>query len=1425
MKTILFKRAALLVAAIMISICALSQTTEYNITWNAGGVDIEIPSQEGETAAQVESAVNSCLTAEGVSWMSLDSVESGSDSEHWLLCFNVSNNNSQTSRVAAFATWSFCVIQAAQNSGPVLVEPYGGTATVLPGEATRVVVSNLPASRRIALKRRPLSGGTWTVADTLVLQAPECSVNRILSDGEYLLDSLDLSFTVRYKDVLYYTFYTTTQGGEASWSALPIALDKDGATNTIYFSAYTDESGISHSASSAVANMLEELFYWYNNGYCAGWNNDIQIHADYASGKGIIRVVCPPNFGAARSWDTGLKYSGHDNTISYSQPSGGDLIGVNATLSSSSVSLASSQYLVLYTVSDSENSVAVSGDGAGQTISLSASGITGAYSVTATCNGRRRLIGKFVPENDTPQAEGAIEALGPNSIKTITHNGELSNSEDLVYYDGLGRAKQKVSVRASGDMTKDLVKQVRPDHLGREWRSYLPFPATGSSGSYRSDAYTNQASWWYSQGGCDQGSEYAYTTTLLEASVAGRSLTERLPGEDYHDTGHDTDYSYTAGSLPKLSVSTSGSLSVDGTYAAQTLLCSSVQDGDGRITLTYTDREGRTVADGPSGALTYYAYDTCGRLAWMISPEGVSHMSGNGPWAPNSDFAQKYCYVYLYDSRGRMVEKRLPGAEPQYFVYDNGDRPVFFQDGNMRADGNKWKATFYDGCGRMVREDLRNGDAFTRAQLQAAFDSSNTHSLYTTTTGVTLLHLQVWDTYPQQMPQDLAFLADTVATSAMLRSSHKGLLVYEELNVLGTTQYAKRTRYYDREDRVIQEVLLCPTGLPVRTSFRYDLRGNVVCTRSATNMEGEIHATLVTNNEYDARGRLISSSSFLQGNQISSETFTYDDLGRLTSKTYGNGVTDSYDYNLQGWKTTQETRLGNTDLFSSTLRYHDAFNSVTIPSWTGDISSWSWTQSGQDERTYVFGYDSLDRLVTTSQYRNNSLENKYGEDLSYDLNGNITSIGRRNGSTSTETEYFTYTGNKRSGWIYDYNGNAYPDQPDEEFPIQIEYNLLNLPSHISAEEDLATTHYLADGTKIAMREGNDSGGINYIGPFRYWPDEPEILDVEVAGGRAVTTRAGWAMRYYTTDHLGSTRLITDGSGAIIRQYDYLPYGEKCYNTGLAFGYSGNTDYLYCGKEWLEFFGIDWYDSKYRYLSTEGIFTSIDPLAEKYPGISPYAYCAGNPVETVDEDGEMPHIVIGAIAGGVINGGIAFIKGKTGKEVLGAAVGGALFGAITASSFGANLLGLAGSSVLQGFVGGIAGSVTEQAIGSGSIEVGKTLMDGASGVIAGIASSYVSGALNNVKTSAMQSIEQKYESNAVQNAIRKEIKSEFRNTGKSFGKTTKKQLNEAVSNRIETLKEVDITVTKGIMITVDETQQQAIGWGMNKLTEWAHEKTQ
>ena len=49
---------------------------------------------------------------------------------------------------------------------------------------------------------------------------------------------------------------------------------------------------------------------------------------------------------------------------------------------------------------------------------------------------------------------------------------------------------------------------------------------------------------------------------------------------------------------------------------------------------------------------------------------------------------------------------------------------------------------------------------------------------------------------------------------------------------------------------------------------------------------------------------------------------------------------------------------------------------------------------------------------------------------------------------------------------------------------------------------------------------------------------------------------------------------------------------------------------------FSYFGARYYDSD---LMTGWL--SVDPMADKYPNISPYAYCAWNPVKLVDPDGE------------------------------------------------------------------------------------------------------------------------------------------------------------------------------------------------------------
>ena len=48
---------------------------------------------------------------------------------------------------------------------------------------------------------------------------------------------------------------------------------------------------------------------------------------------------------------------------------------------------------------------------------------------------------------------------------------------------------------------------------------------------------------------------------------------------------------------------------------------------------------------------------------------------------------------------------------------------------------------------------------------------------------------------------------------------------------------------------------------------------------------------------------------------------------------------------------------------------------------------------------------------------------------------------------------------------------------------------------------------------------------------------------------------------------------------------------------------------------FSYFGARYYDS-----DLSGLFLSVDPMSDKYPSISPYAYCIWNPVKLVDPDG-------------------------------------------------------------------------------------------------------------------------------------------------------------------------------------------------------------
>ncbi len=105
------------------------------------------------------------------------------------------------------------------------------------------------------------------------------------------------------------------------------------------------------------------------------------------------------------------------------------------------------------------------------------------------------------------------------------------------------------------------------------------------------------------------------------------------------------------------------------------------------------------------------------------------------------------------------------------------------------------------------------------------------------------------------------------------------------------------------------------------------------------------------------------------------------------------------------------------------------------------------------------------------------------------------------------------------------------------------------------------------------------------------------------------------MFYYHTDHLGSTRLVTDDNRNIVLATAYHPFGDTSTE-------EGSENYLFNGKE-KDATGLYYYGARY-YDPDVGRFLSRDPLKGSRfnsQSLNRYSYCLNNPMKFIDPWGE------------------------------------------------------------------------------------------------------------------------------------------------------------------------------------------------------------
>ena len=325
-----------------------------------------------------------------------------------------------------------------------------------------------------------------------------------------------------------------------------------------------------------------------------------------------------------------------------------------------------------------------------------------------------------------------------------------------------------------------------------------------------------------------------------------------------------------------------------------------------------------------------------------------------------------------------------------------------------------------------------------------------------------------------------------------------------------------------------------------------------------------------------------------------------------------------------------------------------------------------------------YSYDGHSNIVQSS-YKEQTGSNgiiKNGIWKQFNHDGNRLVSGRIEIGEDNPSRYqFVITSNRQVAYAYDRNGRL--TLSEDQGINGIQYNAVGYPSLVETENGgYVQNKYTAGGTKLESRR-TDAEGVTTAMAY----EGNEVI--ENGHRRMLLFDGGYVdfsgnePRYcwYTKDHLGSVRAVADADGNVFSTYAFKPYGEDFSVENPATSYSelgpvtdegidsnllyvpiypgGQSQpsgisafmiedeeeleaplvtysapaapnwqpYKFSGKESLTRVGLDLYDFGARMYSPSNTrWMSMDPLAEKYYHVSPYVYCASNPLNIVDPDG-------------------------------------------------------------------------------------------------------------------------------------------------------------------------------------------------------------
>lgn len=399
----------------------------------------------------------------------------------------------------------------------------------------------------------------------------------------------------------------------------------------------------------------------------------------------------------------------------------------------------------------------------------------------------------------------------------------------------------------------------------------------------------------------------------------------------------------------------------------------------------------------------------------------------------------------------------------------------------------------------------------------------------------------------------------------------------------------------------------------------------------------------------------------------------------------GNAGTVTYGYNLHGWTTNIDNKDFHEKLHYTDGTGTPCYNgNISSQLWStsdyGQVRGYKFEYDGLDRlKETVYGETSSlsnkqnrynEKVVEYTangamkrfQRRGRKDNGEYGkiDNLNIKLNGNQLLCVTDDALPANKYSSFNFIDGANEQTEYEYNGVGTLIK-DLNRGIMIKYDNLNNPRRIDFKDGNSITYtYLPDGTLIRKGYGerqvpskskanvsvldslaNVSGWIQpadslfidnismivtgnteYSGNIIY--RNGKLNKVLFSGGYCTFNKERNnepIFHYFTQDHLGNNRIVTNEDGTVEQITHYYPFGGTFNNAGLN---AGLQQYKYNGKELDRIAGLNTYDYGARqYFPSLPIWDMMDPKSEEDYGISPYVYCRNNPIRMVDKDGKRP----------------------------------------------------------------------------------------------------------------------------------------------------------------------------------------------------------